>query len=378
MEEIASPADASYDPAPDASAPLAAREPVRAYDPAVLTDRQPRITDLVPVRPLALTMALLACVAGLALVVGLHVATQQLRRGPLVQVLAPLDLTQRASLAHWLAAVWLAAAGGLAILIYRMRLHRADDYQGRYRVWLWVAGLLGWLSLDAIASLHMPLGWLLARIGGRGPAPTETSLRLAWMSLYSLVFGAVGLWLAGELRPSKASLATLTLAAAMYLAAAGFELGWLSSGDQQRDALLIPLMPLVAHGLLLWTVLWYARHVYLDAAGRLLVQIEADRPSARKRKRVGWWGRVFRLRPRSAEAAGVSPASDAPPAAGDMALRKRPLVARPAPAADPPHGAGHGVAPADDAAPAAGEPLSRAERRRLKRLARADEQRRAA
>ena len=136
---------------------------------AVLNDRQPRITDLVPVRPLALSAALLGSVVALALVVGLHVATQEARRGPLAEVLAPLDVAQPASIARWLAALWLTGAAGLAVLIYRIRLHRADDYQGRYRIWLWAAAALGWLSLDAVASCAFPwdggwLGWGAARL----------------------------------------------------------------------------------------------------------------------------------------------------------------------------------------------------------------------
>lgn len=386
MEEIVSPAD---EPQPaDNPAPAESRQPVRAYDPSVLAERQPRITDLIPVRPLPLAAAVTICVASLTLVVGLHLATLEARRGPLAQVLAPLDLAQPASLARWLGALWLAAAAGLAILIYRIRVHRADDYQGRYRVWLWAAVACGWLSLDTVAGLHTPVGWLLARLGSSASATAGTAATLAWMSLYAVLFSALGLRLALELRSSKASLTLLALAAGLYVAGAACDLGWLTSGDRQRDALLAPGAPLAAHGLVLWTALWYARHVNLDAAGRLRVHIEAGPRAAHPRRRFGFWMRGGRRHASAADAASTPPAASSASAAelpstersrsasGDAATGHRPDAARPAPLASTTRGPG-GDAIANDEADGE-EHLSRAERRRARRLARAGEQRRAA
>jgi hypothetical protein len=376
MEEIAAPADDASSSSTTPT-PTEARQPVRAYGPAVLNDRQPRITDLVPVRPLALSAALLSSVVALALVVGLHVATQEARRGPLAEVLAPLDMARPASIARWLAATWLAAAAALATLIYRIRLHRADDYQGRYRIWLWAAAALAWLSLDVVARLHVPLGWWLARLGGSAPSPAGTAVLLAWMSLYGIMFSALGLRLAAELRFSPAALATLTLAAGLYLVAAAFALGGLTSGDAQRDAILGPLTSLTAHGLVLWTALWYARHVYLDAAGRLMVRIEAA-PRAAYTRRFGWWGRGRRQRSRADDAADASPGGSVPITSGESTVTERPAAARSASGTSSPRGPVQDGEPTDDDAQTAHEHLSRAERRRLKRLARADQQRRAA
>lgn len=390
MEEIASPAEEQRPLAADPVAPSDARKPVRAYDPAVLHDRQPRITDLIPVRPLAVAAALLSCVAGLTLVVGVHAVSQGARGGAHAQVLAPLDLAQPASIARWLGAMWLVAAAGLAMLIYRIRVHRADDYQGRYRVWLWAAAAWAWLSLDTVATLHTPLGWLLAQMLGRGPSPTATAATLAWMGLYGAVFGALGLRLALELRCSPASVAMLGLVAGLYLASAAFGLGWLASGDARRDALLAPLAPLMAHGLSLWMALWYARHVYLDAAGRLRVHIEAGPRTAYAQKCVRWWRGIGRPQAGSADTADAAAAKNAA-AARDAAAPSSPAPpaadtpARFGPAGTPPAaGARNSREPltvddsiADD--PQTGEAhLSRAERRRAKRLARANEQRRAA
>ena len=197
------------------------------------------------------------------------------------------------------------------------------------------------------------------------------------MSLYGIVFGALGLRLAAELRSSSASLATLALAAGLYVVAAAFGLGGLTSGDTQRDAMLAPLTSLAAHGLLLWAVLWYARHVYLDAAGRLLVRIEAA-PRAARTRRFGWWGRGRRQRSHATDAADASPAGSVPIATGEPTATERPAAARSASGTNPSRAPTESGDSPDDAAETAHEHLSRAERRRLKRLARADEQRRAA
>jgi hypothetical protein len=378
MEEIATPADEPHFAAEGTPPAAEARAPVRAYDPAVLSERQPRITDLVPVRPLAVVAVFLSCVLGLALVVGLHVVTREARQGPLGPMLAPLDLAQPASVASWLAAIWLWAAAGLAILIYRIRVHRADDYQGRYRVWLWAAAALAWLSLDTVAALHVPLGWLLVRVGGTAPALAGAGAQWAWMSLYGVVFGAVGLRLALELRPSVVSLGMLALAAGLYLAAATCGMGWLTSGRPDHDALLVSSLPLVAHGLLLGTMLWYARHVYLDAAGRLLVRIEANPPAAGKKRRLGRWGRGSEAQPGAENVAGDAAALSPRGGAADTAPPSRPAMVRPATEANSARGPVPEDVAADDEAEAAEAPLSRSERRRLKRLGRDGQQRRAA
>ena len=55
---------------------------------------------------------------------------------------AALDLAAKGSLGCWFSSLLLLAAAAVAILVYAVRRHRTDDYQGRYRIWLWAAGLL--------------------------------------------------------------------------------------------------------------------------------------------------------------------------------------------------------------------------------------------
>lgn len=395
MEEIASPAEAAPDSEAGQAVSPPAAGPIRAYDPTVLAERQPRITDLIPVRPLAVIAAVLTTLGSLGLVVALHVLTEEVRRGAAGAVLAPLDLGRPASLGGWVASLWLAAAAGLALLIFRIRAHRVDDYQGRYRIWLWAALALLWLSLDVVTGLHLPLGWLMARSPSHPLLPADQAATLAWMGLYGLLFGALGLRLALEIRASLVSAAALVLAGWAYLTAAVVQLGWLGTGAWRGSDLLRCILPLAGHWLLLATVGWYARHVVLDAMGRLLVTTKARAGRSGRSLPLGGWLRRARAQ---ASSAGCPPRDQAGCAPGDAAVRSLPdpgVLANGARAAGDagsraprPTAAAHatGSVAADakhpeepaDTSHEGQEKLSRAERRRLRRLEQSGEQRRAA
>ena len=67
--------------------------------------------------------------------------------------IAALDITARGSLAGWFSSLMLLAAAVMALLIHAVRKHRADDYQGRYRVWRWAAACWFLLATDRAAGL---------------------------------------------------------------------------------------------------------------------------------------------------------------------------------------------------------------------------------
>src|SRR6185503_4028269 len=104
MDEIAAPADADN---PDAAS-TAAKGPVRAYHEAVLTQRQPKVTDLLPVRPLGIFALLLLGLAGIAAVEAIHVQIANLKLAGGTAHLAALDSRQRGSLDDWYASAMLA------------------------------------------------------------------------------------------------------------------------------------------------------------------------------------------------------------------------------------------------------------------------------
>src|SRR5262245_5302289 len=120
MDEIASPTDAEHADASTGSV----KGPVRAYHESVLSQRQPNVTDLLPVRPLSIVVLLLLGLTGIATVetIHVHIATLNLAEG--ASHLAALDARHRGSLDDWCASAMLAAAASLAVVVFGIRSHR--------------------------------------------------------------------------------------------------------------------------------------------------------------------------------------------------------------------------------------------------------------
>src|SRR5262245_38309726 len=114
MDEIASPADGDSDAASTAGS---AKGPVRAYHDAVLSQRQPKVTDLLPVRPLWVVILLLVGLSGIAAIEVIHVHAVTLPRIEGVEKLAALNSESRGSLAAWYASAMLAAAAALSVVV---------------------------------------------------------------------------------------------------------------------------------------------------------------------------------------------------------------------------------------------------------------------
>ena len=177
MDEIATPADADNPKPPAAGG--SAKGPWRAYHETVLTHRQPKVTDLLPVRPLWVVVCL---VLGL----GRHrrhrsdsCADRDAQTVADAGTLTALDARHRGSLDDWYASAMLTgSARHWLSLIFGIRSHRVDDYRGRYRVWLTAAAALLWLSLDAATGIHEAVGMALYHLVKRGPweqIPAECS-----------------------------------------------------------------------------------------------------------------------------------------------------------------------------------------------------------
>src|SRR5436190_1381102 len=106
MDEIAAPADGES----DAQIAGGAKGPVRAYHEAVLSQRQPKVTDLLPVRPLWVVVLLLGGLTGIAAIEAIHVHAVSLPAIDGSELLSPLDANSRGSLAAWYSSAILAAA----------------------------------------------------------------------------------------------------------------------------------------------------------------------------------------------------------------------------------------------------------------------------
>ncbi len=287
MDEIATPSGDT-----EKAQPTSAKGPVRAYNESVLSERQKRVSEFIPRRPFAVVATILLLLTTVAAIEALYIYTapiggHRVGRATVKTIqassdhpFAALDLAARGNIGSWFSSL-LFAAGTLAVLgLLSIRAHRVDDYRGRYRVWWWVAAALAWASLDAATGMHNALGHAVQLLAGDA---LPSGHRLMWLGLYGLVFGTLGMRAAVEIWSSSLAVVSVSCAALLYFAGIAMQLEVVAlSGDIVLSTVIGSTLTLLAHVSLVSGVLLYARHVHLDAQGRLLVSAD---PVAKTKKK---------------------------------------------------------------------------------------------
>jgi hypothetical protein len=267
---------------PDATS---VKKTLRAYSETVLEDRQPRITELIPVRPFLVTMIILVALTGIAALETLYIQVRTSGWGnaahPIAHRFAALDLASRGSVGAWYGACLLAIGSAASLVILSVRCHRVDDYSGRYRVWMWAAAALLWGSLDCASGIHHAIGAGLAVLAGQ-PQLTD----LCWLGVYLLVFGALVVRLGIETWHSLSAFSALAIAAVLYIVAGMAALGLWTITSQLVSTVMVSSITLVAHVAVIATLALYARHVCLDAAGKLPLRLRAKDGKKKKKSKA--------------------------------------------------------------------------------------------
>lgn len=229
-----------------------------------MIDRQPRITDLIPQRYGIIALLFLA---GVTLVVGLetlYAYMPDLARRTTDCTIAAFDLAGEGSLAAWFSSSTLLLASLAAVVVYSIRRHKADDYHGRYRIWLWSAACWLVMSMDESGSLHEGFKELMSyATGQRGFGDGS----IWWVGAYALALGAVGMRLSLEMRECRGSTTALVLTAACYVTAVAARLGFVMPGAGARVVMLKEGCEMVGNLFLLLSMTLHARYVILDAQG---------------------------------------------------------------------------------------------------------------
>jgi hypothetical protein len=154
-------------------------------------------------------------------------------------------------------------------MVYAVRRHRTDDYQGRYRVWLWAAGCWLLLATDQAASLREAFRSVMIDMTG---TPLLGDGSLWWVIVYVLIFGAVGSRLLLDMRPSRLSIAALLTAAVAEIVTMAGRLGWIALGDGVQDVMFLTGSEMAGNLMLLAAMALHARYVLLDAEGLLPIR----------------------------------------------------------------------------------------------------------
>jgi len=244
-------------------------ESQRAYAPEALS-AQPSIADLLPRRLTSIALTVLLISLPAAGLTALDIYRPTLAE----KTEAPLQFADAAaagSLAAWYTCLLLALTATASLVVHSLRRFRADDYRGRYRIWLWAA--LTWMALSILATtrIHLAADVVLADWTGWQPLAGGGGW---WLSAAVLVLGSFLVRLAIEIRGSRLSLAALLLSTSAAITAVAAHFGWLTF---ETSFPAVPSAGLAAVVLLLVTHLIYGRYVAMQAAGLI-----AARPSRRK------------------------------------------------------------------------------------------------
>jgi hypothetical protein len=298
------------------------RTPPRRYPEAASAACQP-LTAVIPQRGWTLLVLLLG---GLAAVVGLEALHGQSqiwpaaywpRRVPAFNVLMP------GGLATWFASLVLAFAGFQGVQVYRLRRHRADDYRGRYRHWLWASSLLFVLAASVGTHVHIQLA---------EPLLQELGLSAAWRSILPTVLLPAVLWvpfavcLALEMRESRLAEAALLGASLAYAASCGLSQFTGLLRDPITGTMVVSALGLLGHVAVWLMTASYARHVFLDSQG-LVVRTERAPRVQRKAKKERKKAREAKPAPPAVRTSEVTEPSgsaekNAPTAAAGKAVSK--------------------------------------------------------
>jgi len=233
-------------------------------------DEQPRLTDLIPQRIstfLVLTLAAVTCIVALEVLYSWMPTLAAMTTDGRV---AAIDLDGEGSLAVWFSSVTLLAAAAVTLVIYFVRRHRVDDYQGRYRIWLVAAACWILMSLDETASLHEGFKELMSHVTGNRLLGDGS---LWWAIPYLFLLGTVGSRLLLDMRRCFLASGALILAAACYLVGVTTQLQWILPQSGAEGVMVEEGAEMLGNVLLLLALGLYARYVILDAEG-LLLRIE--------------------------------------------------------------------------------------------------------
>ena len=242
-------------------------DPDRAYE-----DVDPSaFGPLVPMIPRRWFSIVGILAAGALVIAGLEVAHAWMLG--LATPVTALTIDAKGSLACWFSSLMLLAAALAALAVYGIRRHRLDDYQGRYRVWLWAAGFWFLMATDQAASLREAFRDLMTGLTGVALAGDAA---FWWITVYVLLGIALGSRLLSDMRPCRWSMAALLMAAASLGLALADRMGLIFYEIGPRTVMFRAGCEMAGNLLVLTAMLLYARHVLREAEGLLPKQNRAE------------------------------------------------------------------------------------------------------
>lgn len=256
----------------------------RSYSEAALEENQPHITELIPHRPWTLAVCLLGAFLAGAVVESAFAHQDLIARWIPPVNLRVFDPREPGSLAAWLSSIFLMLSAVASVVIFSMRRFRTDDYHGRYRVWMRCAVLAVVASIDAATQLHeVPRSLFDVIVTRLGRDATAATAQAGWCWLVMLAFTLLTVRLVFEMRASWGAVAALLGAWLSYFILTAVVTDWLTISVDTVTVLLASSARLAGDLFVFGSLLVYSRYVYLDSQG-LLAKRRAAREAARRKR----------------------------------------------------------------------------------------------
>lgn len=225
-------------------------------------------------------LALLAVVAGLALVTGSLTFADRLglglsADGDNIAAARLLMVNQPGSLAAWWeAGLWLAVTGQ-CVLLFGLRRHRTDDLSGAYRWWLIAAMVAVGMSINSATQAHQVVAGQLSSLTGFSPLANGS---FWWLAPSSAVLGTVGLRSLLEVKESPLAMvfAGGATVSAVIAAVAGASTVPSLFTAGLSPSLVSAVAAIAMAGCVLLTLLAYSRRIVRESLG------EVERPESKK------------------------------------------------------------------------------------------------
>ncbi len=312
------------------------------------------LVSLVPTGYLSIALVLVAGLSLVGLILFGHHARATLSAALGNAEAASFDLAAPLNFGQWFgSSLWL-AAGMTALYVYALRRHSADDYHGRYRVWIMLAGacLVGSLIETAGASAVFRAGVRrLAALGSLGDS-------VLWPACVAIVLALVGLRLFVEIRKCRSAVAALAMATCALALATAARHGWLGEAVAGIEPLGSRGGDLVGYVLVLSSFLLFARHTLAEVVNPTAANSSDGRPTKRRsaeRPPAGRQSADASPRPTSPVRTDLDPVDRSAESVSTLRM---------------PSGGGASRSASGNAEPEEAHGLSRAERRRQRREAR--------
>ncbi|MCE2791492.1 MAG: hypothetical protein ACK493_03550 [Planctomycetota bacterium] len=242
----------------------------------------PRCADFVPVSRLKVLAAWCICL-GLLLAVNLGFGFLGAKSSETFPRLTEAFGFGARSLSTWLQVLAWAGAAVCCLVIFSIRQHRSNDFRGTYRLWRWLALGCWLLSLAVLVDL---LG-IAAELAGWLTGKVFATDGVAILALQSLAVVAVAVRLLLELWHSRSAAALLAAAAACSLVACWMELDSLGEKLASNREFVVANLELWGTGLALMSLLVYARFVILHSSGAIYVAERVAKRKGKKRRAAG-------------------------------------------------------------------------------------------